>query len=162
MENTNSSGMDDFIHNGSMTDTAREINRLKKQVRDLSTSPINGFVQLSTNLISTNFNGDAFPTTAKTLIDLSVEFGVPPGAKAVTVRIAAKDTGSAAGLPHFYVSPNNVALSCAVICRLDGQADGLWVEANGICPCDENGDIYYSCTATGTLNVWLQITGYFI
>lgn len=114
-------------------------------------------------LISGNWDGDSYSTTAKTKIDLSVIFGVPAGVKAILARIAGNDQGSAAGSNIFVtLSPNNTASSGALFLYLDGIAnDKIHIES-GIVPCDASGDVYYQIGASGTLtmDVYLEIWGY--
>ena len=124
------------------------------------------FIPLTTSLTSTSWDGDARSTTAKTLLDLSAVFGVPAGVKAVLVRLFCADSASASGNSGFYfgVSPNNIAGDMAVVARPIGIANDFRVEAQSICPCNVNGDIYFQCTASGadTLDVWLYVWGYYI
>lgn len=121
-------------------------------------------VFLTTPLTSTDWDGDSYSTTAKTLIDLSEVFGVPAGVKAVMVRIAARDSGSSAGYCQLGLSPNSTAGSVAVQAYLQGVANDVYVSANGIVPCDGNGDVYYQIVAsgTGTLDAIIEIWGYWL
>ena len=117
---------------------------------------------LTTPLTSTSWDGDARSTTAKTKIDLSDVFGVPAGVKAILVRITARDSGSSSGYCQFALSPNNTAGSVAIQAYLQGVANDVYVTANGVVPCDANGDVYYQITASGTdtMDAWLEIWGY--
>lgn len=121
-------------------------------------------VFLATPLTSTAWDGDSFSTTAKTKIDLSVVFGVPDGVKAVLIIMGARDTGSLAGNCYFAVSPNDTASSWAALLKLNGVPDNTQFRQTNIVPCDANGDLYYQCaaTGTGTLNLWLEIFGYWL
>ncbi len=122
------------------------------------------FTPLTTALTSTAWDGDARSTTAKTLIDLSEVFSVPAGVKAILARIFLRDSGSAAGNSWFLLSPNDTKDVGALTLRATGIANDAFVDESGICPCDANGDVYYQCLATGsnTLDVWLQIWGYWL
>lgn len=121
-------------------------------------------VFLERPLTSTSWDGDAFSTTAKTLIDLSAVFGVPAGVKAVLVRMLIRDSGSAGGTNslRFSLSPNNTASSEALTIRVGGVTNDYYVEGQGIVPCDANGDIFYGCASTGagTMDVAIEIWGY--
>lgn len=122
-------------------------------------------VFLTTPLTSTSWDGDSFSTTAKTLIDLSEEFGVPAGVKAVLVQLIARDSGSAASTNIFFgISPNNTDASCPVMAVGRGLPNDTMVYATGVCPCDANGDIYYQIVAsgTGTMDCWIRIWGYWL
>lgn len=123
-----------------------------------------GWTFLTTPLTSTAWDGDSFSTTAKTLIDLSSVFGVPAGVKAVLVRLTARDSGSSAGYCQLALSPNSTAGSVAVQCYLQGVANDVYVSANGIVPCDANGDVYYQVVASGsgTLDAFIEIWGYWL
>ena len=124
------------------------------------------FVPLAAPLTSTSWDGDAFSTAAKTLIDLSAVFGAPAGIKAVLVRVLARDSASAASTGGLGVmlSPNDTAIQGPLHCRCDGRPNDVWEDRGGIVPCDANGDIYYQTYASGagTLDVYLQIWGYWI
>ena len=146
---------DDYLE---IVDTSA--NASKKITRD----NLSGWHFLTTPKTSTSWDGDSYSTTAKTLIDLSEVFGVPAGVKAVMVRMAARDSGSSAGYCQLGLSPNNTAGSVAVQAYLEGVANDVYVSANGIVPCDANGDVYYQITAsgTGTLDAKLEIWGYWL
>lgn len=119
-------------------------------------------VFLTAPLISTNWDGDAFSTTAKTKIDLSVVFGVPAGVNAVLVNVALRDSGSAANECLISLSPSSSA--GGMTARCSGIANDKFVNACLTVPCDTNGDIYYeiSASGTGTMDVYLQIYGYWL
>jgi hypothetical protein len=115
-------------------------------------------------LTSTSWDGDAYSTTAKTVIDLSAVFGMPAGAKAVLVRALARDSASAATATCYIgLSPNNTAASFPLNIRLDNHSpnDGI-MEELGTVPCNSDGDIYYQIVASGagTMDVWIEIWGY--
>ena len=120
-------------------------------------------VFLTTPLTSTSWDGDAFSTVAKTLIDLSTVFGVPAGVKAVLVTTAIRDSGSAAGDCTFTLSPNDGSLNGPKI-GCSGLANDAFAYSTFIVPCDSNGDIYYQIVASGsgTMDVYLQIWGYWL
>ena len=119
-------------------------------------------VFLTTPLNSTSWDGDAYSTTAKTRIDLSDVFGVPAGVKAVLVNIALRDSGSAANECNISLSPSSSV--GGMTARCSGIANDKFVNACLTVPCDTNGDIYYEITAsgTGTMDVYLQIYGYWL
>ena len=124
-----------------------------------------GWYFLTTPLTSTAWDGDSFSTTAKTLIDLSSVFGVPAGVRAVLVQLLAKDSGSAASTSIFFgVSPNDADASNPIMAVGRGLPNDTMVYANGICPCDANGDIYYQVVASGsgTMDCWIRIWGYWL
>lgn len=130
--------------------------------RDFGASGSLSFVPLVAPLTSTLFDGDPFTTTPATLIDLSAVFGVPNKVKAVVVRIAARDSVAwGTGGNYFSVGPSSTYYY-AVACYVFGGdvLNGI----TGICPCNENGDIYYRviASATGTLDAYLEIWGYWV
>ena len=118
-------------------------------------------VNLAAGLESTSWKGNSFSTTAKTLLDLSAVFGVPAGVKAILVRIAIRDSGSAATDCRFYLSPEATAYagmgwSCPTI-------DDRWGRFGGVkIPCNTDGDVYYQIVASGTdtFDIYLEIWGY--
>lgn len=120
------------------------------------------FVPLTTKLSSTAWDGDAYSTTGKTKIDLSVVFGAPAGIKAVLLRLSIRDSGSVDGAAWFMVSPNDGAYDTAGSVGIQGVPNDIWRDLSVTCPCDANGDIYYQCGSTGTstLDVYMQIWGY--
>ena len=135
----------------------REVGRLRVKEKQV-------FVPLTTPLTSTAWDGDAFSTTAKTKIDLSVVFGVPAGVKAVLIRLVARDSGSSSATCQLAVSPNDTADIVVVQAYLQGFANNVYGASSGVCPCDTNGDIYYQIAASGTdtLQAWIQIWGYWL
>ena len=140
------------------------LKRIEREVERLRVKEKQVFVPLTTPLTSTSWDGDAFSTTSKTLIDLSTVFGAPAGIKAVLVRLAARDSGASGYDAFFGISPNDVAAELSLNIRLQGHGDDQILESTAICPCDANGDIYYQTKAsnTGTLDCWLWIWGYWL
>jgi len=118
---------------------------------------------LTTPLTSTSWDGDARSTTAKTLIDLSAVFGVPAGVKAVDVKVMLRDSGSASYGALVVLSPYNTSYS-GKSWQCGGLPNDYTHRASGIVPCNADGDIYYQVDASGvnTLDVWLEIWGYYL
>jgi len=110
---------------------------------------------LTTPLTSTSWDGDNKDTDDRAIVDLSTEFGVPAGVKAVLMTI--QTTGNAA---NDYIrfgpdSTHNYALACRT------QVDGVINVVNGVVPCDANGDVY--CFTSGTVEgVKVWIWGYWL
>ena len=144
---------DDYLE---IVDTS--VNTSKK----ISRENLAGWHFLTLPLTSTAWDGDSFSTTANTKIDLSVVFGVPAGVKAVLVNIALKDSGSAANECFISLSPSSSA--SGMTARCSGIANDKFVNACLTVPCDTNGDIWYeiSASGTGTMDVYLQIYGYWL
>ena len=152
-----------------------DIAELKKRVSVLETQACPRWVWTSSPgwiggkngdpLTSVSWDGDAYSTTAKTLIDLSVVFGTPANIKAVSARIACRDSASVAtNNLCVLISPNATDGASPVIARPSGLVNDYFAEAEGICPCDANGDIYYQIAASGasTMDIYMQIWGYLI
>jgi hypothetical protein len=120
-------------------------------------------VFLTTQLTSTAWDGDAFSTTSKTLIDLSTVFGAPAGIKAVLCNVAIKDSASAANDCFLCLSPNASALSGPKV-ACSGLANSKYGYGEVVVPCDANGDIYYQIAASGsgTATIFLEIWGYWL
>lgn len=120
-------------------------------------------VFLTTPLTSTSWDGDSFSTTGKTLIDLSTVFGVPAGVKAVMVKIALRDSGSAAASCIFQLSGVSSGTNYSLTAIASPIAD-RFAYYSGIVPCDANGDVYYQINASGsaTMDVYLEIWGYWL
>lgn len=117
---------------------------------------------LDSPLTSTAWDGDSYSSTPKTLIDLSAVFGVPAGVRAVYVRVAIRDSGSAANDTSFTLGPTNAAGAVGMTVRCSGLANDAYTNANFIVPCDSNGDVYYNIVASGasTMDVSIQIWGW--
>ena len=143
----------------------RQIDELRDGQRFLNRLENNaGWIYLTTPLTSTSWDGDSYSTTAKTKIDLSAVFGAPAGIKAIYVRIFAGDSGSLNNTCYLLLSPNDTEGSSAVASWPQGKANNAADDSYGICPCDENGDVYYQIRATGanTLFAYIQIWGYLL
>lgn len=118
---------------------------------------------LTALLTSTAWDGDLRSTTAATLLDLSAVFGVPANVKGINCRITCNDSASASNIGlYFALSPNNYQHFFAA--RPSGLPNGYYADESGFCPCDANGDVYYSVSASGagTMEVYLMITGYWL
>jgi len=142
--------------------------RIKKLERQVRKTQITGFqrptwLTSTTRLVSGNWNGDSYGTTAKTLIDLSAVFGAPANIKSVLMQVRIRDSGSAANDRWILLAPDNVAGE-GVSTRCSGLANDALSDHQVIVPCDANGDIYYQINASGVgaMDVWLQIWGYFL
>lgn len=103
---------------------------------------------------STNWE-DSPKTGANGVIDLSEEFGLPDGIKAVAVRFTIR--GNTAGT-YARLSATSGSLNAGLVTRV--QVAGQAVDTGGIVPCDDNGDIYFSQGAALT-GVWIYVSGYF-
>jgi hypothetical protein len=119
------------------------------------------FVPLAAPLTSTSWDGDAYSTAAKTLIDLSAVFGAPAGVKAVLCYLTVRDSGSN-GTDCWMIldSTNNANVGVAVDCHTIN--DRFKRHPAVIVTCDANGDIYYQINASGagTFDAHIQIWGY--
>lgn len=138
-------------------DLENEIERLKTIEKSWS------FIPLTAPLTSASFNGDSFSTTSKTKIDLSSVFGAPAGIKAVTIVTAIRDSGSLTNECWMCLGPTNATNEGPKI-GCSGLANDFYSYETFNVPCDSNGDIYYQILAsgTGTMDVWLEIWGYWL
>jgi len=120
------------------------------------------FIPLITPLTSTSWDGDSFSTTAKTLIDLSAVFGAPAGVKAVLMFVAVRDSASQTNDTWIRLSPNSSANVGSAF--NSDYVNDRYGRHTATIACDTNGDIYYQISASGTntLDVFLQILGYWI
>ena len=139
------------------------IKRLEREVERLRVKESGKFIALTTPLTSTSWDGDSFSTTAKTKIDLSAVFGVPAGVKAVLVKVALRDSGSAAASCVFQLSGVSSGTNYSLTAQASPIAD-RFAYYSGIVPCDANGDVYYRINASGsaTMDVYLEIWGYWL
>ena len=152
--------------NGLLSDIAA----LKKRVSVLETQACPRWVWTSSPgwiggkggapLTSTSWDGDAFSTTAKTVIDLSAVFSVPASVKAVLCLVNIRDSGSAGTYSYLILSPNNTDGSGMITPA--SAVNDRYNPSSHVVPCDANGDIYYQIVASGagTLDAVLQIWGY--
>jgi hypothetical protein len=122
---------------------------------------------LSIVRVLTNYAVTAKSTTADTTIDMSAEFIdtrlflLPP--KGYWVNMSVNDSGSAAaGLNTCFSKLRKPSSNSNA--TLTAQADGATNDskrwASGYCGADENGDVTWSCNATGagTLDVLIAVT----
>lgn len=87
---------------------------------------------------------------------------VPNGVKAILCRFLARDSATlgtnnlSAG-----IGPEVSKFYAATVYPPGGD---IWASNTCIVPCDSNGDIYYRLVASGsgTMDVWLQIWGYWL
>jgi hypothetical protein len=116
---------------------------------------------LTTALTSTSWDGDAFSTTAKTVIDLSAVFAVPAGVRAVLVTSTIRDSGSSGGDFYLCLSPTSTG-GVGMFTRCSYMANDAYVSNTQVVPCDASGDIYYQVLASGagTMDVIIKIWGY--
>lgn len=109
-------------------------------------------------IFGANWNGDAKTDSDFGIIDLSVQFTIPAGVKAVQVRfIISALTADINGM--LGSSASNIYLSQYT------QVSNQLIETDGVVVCDANGDIYFK--AAGSLSndlssVWIIITGWYI
>ena len=115
---------------------------------------------LTTPLTSTAWDGDIYPTTAKTLIDLSVVFGAPPNIKAGLFRVSVIDTSASSTDCYLILSPNNTAGEGMMIPCFPSSTRTNRAEV--VVPCNTDGDIYYQILASGSLTFTasIQVWGY--
>ena len=141
----------------------KRLTKLEREVERLRVKESGKFIALTTQLTSTSWDGDSFSTTAKTKIDLSAVFGVPAGVKAVLVKVALRDSGSAAASCVFQLSGVSSGTKYSLTAQASPIAD-RFAYYSGIVPCDANGDVYYQINASGsaTMDVYLEIWGYWL
>ena len=121
------------------------------------------YVALDTPLTSTSWDGDAYSTTAKTVIDLSAVFAVPAGVYAVDVGVVIRDSASAAGDYWICLGPTNAA-GVGRRVRCSGLPNDSYTNGNFMVKCDASGDIFYQVAASGvgTMDITIQIHGYWV
>lgn len=123
-------------------------------------------VPIQEPLTHDSFNGDSFSTVGShtKIENTGWSTAIPSSARALSIMIATRDSGSAANASLFFdLFSTATAISPALICYCGGVADDAFTGVAGFVPCTE-GDIWYRCTASGsnTLDVWLWCTGYFL
>jgi len=140
---------------------ARAVNWIERRLERLEAQETPRFVPLTTALTSASWDGDSFSDTVLTVIDLSAVFSVPPAVKAVLLTVQMRDSGSVGTRTYVAFGPNN-AVPVSLIAESTGLPNDTLVSAEGIVPCDANGDLYYAVEASGvgTLDVWVWVWGY--
>lgn len=120
------------------------------------------FIPLTTPLKSTSWDGDAYSTKAKTLIDLSSVFSAPAGIKAVLIALTIRDSGSASSDRWFLLSPNDTNFQGLGVTAL--PVNDRFSRYSMTVPCNVDGDIYYQLSASGagTMDVYVEIWGYWL
>ena len=107
------------------------------------------------------FGGDAYSTTAKMALGAT---NYVQGLKAMYVALRARDSGSAGGEAWFGLGPDDTANSLSVQVDCSGVANDQIVTNFGIVICNDDGEAYYQCHATGTdtLDLWFYLWGFWI
>lgn len=118
------------------------------------------FWPLTAPLTSTDWDGDAYGTVGKTLIDVSTVFGTPPGVRALLCYVAISDVGSDTADCYLVLSPNDTDLQGMAVCA--GATKQQFHRECIVVPTDANGDIYYQSVTSGagTMSIVLQVWGY--
>ena len=143
----------------------QEIQKLKGRVDKLERIEKQVFVPLTTPLTSTSWDGDSVSTQATgVLIDLSTTHNVPAGVKAVMVRCYIRDSASATTNNLYFSLSSGSTSGAQFVIRCSGLPNDYLTDVSGIVPCNADGDIYYRSAAsgTGTMDVWIVITGYWL
>lgn len=133
-----------------------------KSYKNSTSYAVYGLRLLSSVLTSTSWDGDSFSSTSKTLIDLSAVFGAPAGIFAALCQVSIRDSGAGSTDCYLQLAADNDTYTGTYFYCF--PANDRWVNYVYLVPCDANGDIYYSITASGssTFDAYLQIVGYLI
>jgi len=126
----------------------------------------NLFIPIVPGNTSTSFDGDAFSTTSATNYTVNTYFSsVPNIAKAILVRVSCRDSGSASN-NSLYVAlgTSDDTTNYPLIVRPAGLPNDYFAEGQGIVPLNSSGQFRFQCVAsgTGTLDVYIQVWGYFL
>lgn len=113
---------------------------------------------------NTTFDGDSFSDVAALtkIENTSWSTTIPADAKALIIRLSARDSGSAAATDiNFALYSTAAATNAALVVWPTGTTNDAFASIQGIVPCTD-GDIWYTCNASGasTLDVWLHCIGY--
>lgn len=122
------------------------------------------YVPLATMLVSMDWNTTAHSTDATPqALNLASVFGVPANVKAVLARVQVNDSASATNASLIEFGPNATYYYQSVV-STSGIANDRTVSATIIINTDGNSGVYYKCAASGTLtlDVWMEITGYWL
>lgn len=108
---------------------------------------------------STSWDGDSFSDEDWTTLDLSTEFGIPAGVKAVLLNVSIRDSGGAGYC--FDIRKEAGQSQCFQVWT---QRPDRWITQTGWVPCDSNGDFQYKINASdvNTMDIWVRIYGYIL
>ena len=143
----------------------RRIVELERQLDNL-VKPERGWTPhfLTEPYTNTTFDGDSFSDVAALtkIENTSWSTTIPATAKALMIRAAARDSGSAGATDlNFALYSTAAATNAALVVWPAGITNDAITENDGIVPATD-GDIWYTCNASGasTLDVWLYCVGY--
>lgn len=104
---------------------------------------------------SSDFNGDAFSTTAWTTYDIVDGFGIPYGAKAISVFTLIRDSGAAG---QTFQLRKDATHSPSLQAWTNAGAN-MWINTNAIVPVANGRTVDYQTTASGagTLDIYWRI-----
>jgi hypothetical protein len=105
------------------------------------------------------WSGQAHATTAKTLINLSQDFGLPTGVKEVKLYVAVKDSMSATS-DSWVCFWNNTVSNAGVFVDCTGNAVDKYDRNEITVPCDADGNIYYQILTGGSQSLWILVLAY--
>lgn len=115
-----------------------------------------GWTFLTEPLTSTSWDGDSKGTANRGTIDLSSVFGVPAGVDAIYAYLEVKDN-SAADDRYVSLGPS-ATFFYALVARM--MVSDRLNTAQGIVPCDANGDVYFYASGDNIDSVRIRIWGY--
>ena len=124
-----------------------------------------GFHPLTSPITHTSFSGTAKSDTNITKIENTAwSSTIPADAKALLIRLLCRDSGSATdGDLSMSLYAASGGSNPPLTCHCGGKIANAWTETQGIVPCTD-GDIWHTINASGnlTLDVWMQVWGYWI
>ena len=121
----------------------------------------NEFISFEKYRASAKMTGSMHYTESGININLEADSNgaIPKDAKAVAIRASCNDSGSAAGVAYFITYGNLGIYALAV--TLSGLTDNAIQYSSAITqPCDSNGDINYSISATGAETFYVAVFRY--
>jgi len=109
---------------------------------------------------STDFDGDTFGATGWTTYDLVDGFGIPFGAKAISVTISMNDIGG--GINHYFSLRKDATMAGAVTAEAGNQAGETGSES-GLVPVANGRTVQYTVGPSGDdCTLYWKITGVFL
>ena len=104
---------------------------------------------LTTPLSNGAWDYDSKTSADDGILDLSALFGVPAKAKAVLLRVSTRSTNAGS---YSLIGPSSTYPD-AMIGRV--QVDNRAIDQSAWIPCDANGDIYFSCSGTCIMSIFV-------
>jgi hypothetical protein len=142
---------------------ARLLDKIRQMERRLEALEVIGspVVLLKTPRTNDAWSGKAKSSNDNGILDLSALFNVPAGVSGVLLSLNVHNTASGSVQDNMLIRPTSATASANPI-NLMLTSEGFQSNGMAWCPCDANGDVYFSTSVSpGDSNsVWLYVWGW--